>query len=56
MEPDETVAEALGALGRGPTAIAGRTNRVAAFALHRLLPRRVLVAFMSRTMRAMYGE
>jgi hypothetical protein len=54
MEPDATVAEALAALGRGPSAIAGRTNRLAAFVLHRLLPRRMLVGFMSRTMRAMY--
>lgn len=54
MEPDATVAEALAALGAGPTAIAGRTNRVAAFLLHRLLSRRRLVRFMSRTMRAMY--
>jgi uncharacterized protein len=54
MDPDETVAEALAALGRGPTHIAGRANRLAAFLLHRLLPRRALVTLMSRTTRAMY--
>jgi hypothetical protein len=54
MEPDETVAEAIAALGRGPTHIAGRANRLAAFVLHRLLPRRALVELMSRTTRAMY--
>jgi len=54
MDPDETVAEALAALGHGPTHIAGRTNRLAAFVLHRLLPRRSLVELMSRTTRAMY--
>jgi len=54
MNPDETVAEALAALGHGPTCIAGRTNRLAAFVLHRLLPRRLLVELMSRTTRAMY--
>ena len=54
MDPDETVAEALAALGHGPTHIAGRTNRLAAFVLHRLLPRRRLVELMSRTTRAMY--
>lgn len=56
MDPDDTVAEALAALGRGPTRIAGRTNRLAAFFLHRLLPRRALVALMSRTTRAMYDR
>jgi short-subunit dehydrogenase len=56
MDPDETVAEALAAIGRGPTRIAGRTNRFAAFILHRLLPRRALVGLMSRTTRAMYDR
>ena len=56
MKPEETVAEALVALGRGPSAIAGRTNRIAAFVLHRLLPRRALVRVMSRTTRAMYDR
>lgn len=56
MDPDEAVAEALAALGRGPTHIAGRTNRLAAFVLHRLLPRRRLVELMSRTTRAMYDR
>jgi short-subunit dehydrogenase len=55
MEPDATVAEALAALGAGPTAVAGRANRIAAVLLHRVLPRRTLVRFMSRTMRAMYA-
>jgi len=54
MEPDDTVAEALAALGAGPTVIAGRMNRVATLLLQRLLSRRRLVRFMSRTMRAMY--
>ncbi len=54
MDPADTVAEALAALGRGPTRIAGRANRLAAFVLHRLLPRRALVELMSRTTRAMY--
>lgn len=56
MDPEETVAEALAALGRGPTRIAGRTNRLAAFFLHRLLPRRHLIELMSRTTRAMYDH
>ncbi len=55
MDPAATVAEALAALGGGPSAIAGRANRLAAFVLHRLLPRRALVRIMSRATRAMYG-
>ena len=54
MEPAETVAEALVALGKAPTHIAGRSNRLAAFVLHRLLPRRAQVRLMSRATRAMY--
>jgi hypothetical protein len=54
MDPADTVAEALAALGHGPTAIAGRANRVSALFLHRLLPRRALVRLMSRVTRAMY--
>jgi uncharacterized protein len=54
MDPADTVAEALAALPHGPTVIAGRANRVSAFALHRVLPRRTLVRLMSRVTRAMY--
>jgi len=56
MSPEATVAEALAALGGGPSAIAGRSNRIAAFVLHRLLPRRALVRLMGRTTRAMYDS
>jgi len=56
MDAVDTVAEALAALGAGPTHIAGRTNRLAAFVLHRLLPRKALVRIMSRTTRAMYDR
>lgn len=56
MDPAETVREALAAIGTRPTAIAGRSNRLAAFVLHHLLPRRTLINLMSRTTRAMYEE
>jgi short-subunit dehydrogenase len=56
MDPARTVAEALAALGAGPTHIAGRSNRLAAFVLHRLLPRRALVRIMSRATRSMYDR
>ncbi len=53
-DPAHVVTEALAAIGHGPTRIAGRTNRLVAFVLHRLLPRRAQVRFMSRATRAMY--
>ena len=54
MEPRDAVAAALAALGNGPTSIPGRTNRLAALLLHRMLSRRALVRVMSRVTRAMY--
>jgi len=56
MQPAETVTEALAALGSGPTAIAGRSNRLAAVVLHHLLPRRTLVRLMGRATRSMYDK
>jgi len=49
-------AEALAALGKRPSIIAGRKNRVAAALLARLLPRRAAVRLMGHTMDRMYGE
>ncbi len=46
MSPEAVVAEALGALGRGPSVVPGLANRLAAFALTRLLPRRRAVTIM----------
>jgi short-subunit dehydrogenase len=54
MEPDAVVAEALAALGRRPSAVAGRANRAAAWVLTHLLGRRRAVALMGRQMRAQY--
>lgn len=56
MEPEEVVREALGALGRGPSVVTGVTNRLAAFVLGRVLPRRAAVALMARQMKKMYGR
>lgn len=53
-DPALVVAEALDALGKGPTRIAGRSNRLVAFVLHRLLSRRAQVRLMSRATRSMY--
>jgi short-subunit dehydrogenase len=54
MEPEPVVAEALSALGRGPSAVAGRRNRLAQFVMARVLPRRSAVATIGKATRAMY--
>lgn len=48
MEPAEVVAQALEQLGRGPSMIPGRVNRLAAFFMQRLLSRRAAVLMMKR--------
>jgi hypothetical protein len=55
MEPGPVVAEALATLGRAPSGIAGRANRIATFVMSRLLPRHVAVRMMGQTTRAMYA-
>ena len=54
MEPDQVVAQAFAALGKVPSVVAGRSNRLIAVYLSRLLPRRRAVSSMGRAMRAQY--
>ena len=54
MEAEPVVSEALAALGRGPSAVSGRTNRLLRFVLGRLFSRRTAVSTMGRATRAMY--
>ncbi|MFO8101091.1 MAG: SDR family NAD(P)-dependent oxidoreductase [Dehalococcoidia bacterium] len=56
MEARETVAEALDALGEGPSHIAGKKNRRNAFLLNRLMSRRRATGLVGKTMRACYGK
>jgi short-subunit dehydrogenase len=56
MEPAPTAAEALEALGRTPSHIAGARNRWTIFLAQRLLPRRRLITLVGNTMRAWYGK
>src|SRR5258706_370211 len=46
MEPAAVVAQALGALGRGPSMVPGWFNRVTSFLMVRLLSRRMAVRVM----------
>ncbi len=55
QEPEQVVARALAALGRGPAVVSGGLNRVAAFAVGRLLPRRTAIRIMGRATRRLYG-
>ena len=54
MAPEAVVEEALAALGRGPTVVAGALNKVAAFLFTRLLPRRLAISIMERATRRLY--
>lgn len=54
MNVNDTVADALSALGRSPSSIAGRMNRILMFILLRLLSRRRLTRMVSATTRALY--
>jgi len=54
--PQVVVAEALGALGHQPSVIPGRGNRLAAFFMRRVLPRRTAIQIMGQTMRRMYAR
>ena len=52
--PDEVVAAALEALGKQPYVIPGRMNRLASFVMRHLLPRKVAIKFMGKTLKGMY--
>lgn len=55
MEPEAVVAASLAALGRHPSMVPGFVNRLAAWTLGTLLPRRAAVGIMGNTTRKMYG-
>jgi short-subunit dehydrogenase len=52
MEPTGVVREALASLGRTPSMVPGRANRLASWLMQRLLPRRSAVALMGRASRS----
>lgn len=56
MSPRTVVATTLAALGKQPSVVPGRTNRLAAFVMRRLLPRRTAIEIMGRTLRGMYSR
>ena len=54
MEPESTVAEALAALGKKPSRVAGRSNRFAAFLTSRLMSRKQAITLFGVNMRKLY--
>jgi short-subunit dehydrogenase len=56
MEPGPTVSEALNALGKRPSHIAGRGNRITFFISGKLMPRRAAIALAARMLDKMYGN
>ncbi|MGB8490045.1 MAG: SDR family NAD(P)-dependent oxidoreductase [Bacteroidales bacterium] len=54
LAPDEVVNECLRKLGRQPSVITGRGNRVASFVMQRLFSRKMAVSIMGDNTRKMY--
>lgn len=54
LKPGEVAAESLKRLGRQPSFIAGRGNRIASFFMQKLLPRRLAVTIMGDTTRKLF--
>jgi len=55
MEAAPTVSEALAALGKRPSHIAGRRNRLTMFVSAKLMPRKAAIKLTGKTMRDLYG-
>lgn len=54
--PRLVVAETLAALGRRPSVIPGKGNRLAALIIRRVLPRRTAITLMGRVLHGMYPD
>jgi uncharacterized protein len=56
MAPQQVAAETLAALGKQPTVVPGLSNRLAAFTMRHLFPRRSAIRLMGRVLRGMYPQ
>lgn len=56
MEVEPVAEQALAALGKRPTSVAGAANRFTAFTMNRLLPRRLAIERLGRNTRATYSR
>lgn len=52
--PEAVVTECLKKLGKQPSVLTGRGNRMASFIMHKLLPRKLAIKLMGDTTRKMY--
>ncbi len=56
MHPRDVARETLAALGKQPSVVPGLSNRLAAFFMRRILPRRLAIHIMGSMMRNMYAK
>jgi short-subunit dehydrogenase len=56
MTPAAVVTEALAALGRQPTLVPGRSNRLASLLMRRILPRSTAIRLISKATERMYSR
>jgi allophanate hydrolase subunit 2 len=56
MDVKPTVAEALNALGKRPSLIAGRSNRLGYFFMGKMLTRKQAIRIVSESMDKMFGS
>jgi hypothetical protein len=54
LRPEEVVLECMDKLGKRPSFVAGRGNKLASFVMQRLLPRRMAINIMGDTTRKIY--
>jgi len=54
LEPKEVADECLKKLGKQPSYITGRGNRIASFIMQKILPRKMAISIMGDTTRKMY--
>ena len=54
LEPDEVAEECLKKLGKQPSYITGRGNRIASFIMQKILPRKMAITIMGDTTKKMY--
>jgi uncharacterized protein len=54
LTPEEVAAECLKKLGRQPSVITGRGNRIASFLMQKIMPRKMAISIMGVTTRKMY--
>ncbi len=55
LSPEQVAVECFRRLGKQPSFITGRGNRIASFFMHRIIPLKTAVNIMGDTTRKMYG-